>query len=105
MRFPHVSALAGLVTLCAAGMAEAHYPICECHMAEGDTVQCTGGFSDGSKAPGVVLDVIAYDEQVLVKGRLGPDSTLSFPRPVQDFYVLFDAGPGHTVEIEHTAIK
>ncbi|CAO3437722.1 hypothetical protein FBZ82_108154 [Azospirillum brasilense] len=105
MKTHRLFALAGLFALCAAGAAEAHYPICECRMVEGETVQCTGGFSDGSKAPGVVLDVIAYDEQVLVKGKLGPDSTLSFPRPAQDFYVLFDAGPGHTVEIEHTAIK
>ncbi|MBP2228703.1 hypothetical protein J2847_001994 [Azospirillum agricola] len=99
------AALAALAALCAASTAQAHYPICECRMADGRTVVCTGGFSDGSKAPGVVLDVIAYDEQVLVKGKLGEDSTLSFARPAQDFYVLFDAGPGHTVEIEHTAIK
>ncbi|CAO3426309.1 hypothetical protein [Azospirillum doebereinerae] len=85
--------------------AHAHYPICECRMADGQTVVCTGGFSDGSKAAGVVLDVIAYDEQILVKGKLGADSTLSFPRPAQDFYVLFDAGPGHTVEVEHSSIK
>ncbi|MBP2309490.1 hypothetical protein GBZ48_25680 [Azospirillum melinis] len=102
----HVLAVAAaLSALCAATAAHAHYPVCECRMADGQTVVCTGGFSDGSKAPGVVLDVIAYDEQVLVKGRLGEDSTLSFPRPAQDFYVLFDAGPGHTVEIEHSAIK
>lgn len=99
------SLLAALFTLCAASAAEAHYPICECRMVDGQTVLCTGGFSDGSKAPGVVLDVITYDEQVLVKGKLGADSTLAFPRPAQDFYVLFDAGPGHTVEVEHSAIK
>ncbi|WP_040566469.1 hypothetical protein [Magnetospirillum molischianum] len=85
--------------------AEAHYPVCKCRMIDAGIVKCTGGFSDGSKAPGVVLDVISYDEQVLVKGRLGSDSTLSFPRPDQDFYVLFDAGPGQTVEIEHDSIK
>lgn len=104
-----VSALAALAAASALlgtmSVAHAHYPVCECTMADGQTVTCTGGFSDGSKAVGVVLDVIAYDEQVLVKGKLGADSTLSFPRPAQDFYVLFDAGPGHTVEIEHSAIK
>lgn len=95
-------AAAGVV---AASAAQAHYPICECKMADAKTVKCTGGFSDGSKAPGVTLDVISYDEQVLVKGKLGSDSTIIFPRPAQDFYVLFDAGPGHTVEVEHTSIK
>lgn len=100
-----ISVAAALAVLSAASTAQAHYPVCECRMVDARTVQCTGGFSDGSKAAGVVLDVIAYDEQVLVKGKLGPDSTLSFARPEQDFYVLFDAGPGHTVEIEHSAIK
>lgn len=104
-RIHALAVAAALSALSAATAAHAHYPVCDCRMADGQTVVCTGGFSDGSKAPGVVLDVIGYDEQVLVKGRLGEDSTLSFPRPAQDFYVLFDAGPGHTVEIEHSAIK
>ena len=104
-RLSALAVAAALSVLCAATAAHAHHPVCTCRMADSRTVVCTGGFSDGSKAPGVVLDVIAYDEQVLVKGRLGEDSTLSFPRPAQDFYVLLDAGPGHTVEIEHSAIK
>lgn len=85
--------------------AEAHYPVCKCEMIDAVRVTCTGGFSDGSKAPGLVLDVISSDEEVLLKGRLGSDSTLTFPRPDRDFYVLFDVGPGHTVEIDHHLIK
>ncbi|MDP3368191.1 MAG: hypothetical protein Q8S49_19430, partial [Pseudomonas sp.] len=27
-----------------------------------------------------------------------------FKRPDGEFYVLFDAGPGHVVEIDHTEI-
>jgi hypothetical protein len=97
--------LAAALSVAAIPAAHAHYPVCECRMADAKTVTCKGGFSDGSTAPGVVLDVISYDEQVLVKGKLGADSTITFPRPAQDFYVLFDAGPGHTVEVEHTSIK
>lgn len=97
--------LAVVVGLAAASSAHAHYPVCECKMMDAGTVKCTGGFSDGSTAPGVILDVISYDEQVLVKGKLDASSSITFPRPDQDFYVLFDAGPGHTVEVEHTAIK
>ncbi len=95
---------AGLV-VAVSSAAEAHYPVCDCKMIDAVTVQCVGGFSDGSAAPGVVVDVISYDEQVLIAGKLDEASTLRFPRPDQDFYVLFDAGPGHTVEVEHTAIK
>lgn len=52
----------------------------------------------------MTLDVIGYDEQVLVGGKLGDDSTLTFKRPDGEFYVLFDAGPGHVVEVDYADI-
>lgn len=84
--------------------ALAHNPMCDCVSVADDQITCTGGFSDGSGAPGVTLDVIGYDEQVLVGGKLGDDSTLTFKRPDGEFYVLFDAGPGHVVEVDHADI-
>lgn len=87
-----------------ASLAAAHNPVCVCE-PDGEAVVCTGGFSDGSKAPGVTLDVIAYDETILLKGKLGDNSRLRFKRPGGEFYVLFDAGPGHVVEIDHTEIR
>ncbi len=87
-----------------AGPAMAHNPMCQCEPIEGEQIKCTGGFSDGSGAPGVTLDVIGYDETVLVPGKLGDDSTLTFKRPAGEFYVLFDAGPGHVVEIDYADI-
>ncbi|MFI8744300.1 hypothetical protein ACIGKL_03975 [Pseudomonas sp. NPDC077186] len=87
-----------------APLALAHNPICQCEAGDGEEIVCTGGFSDGSGAPGVTLDVISYEEEVLVPGKLGEDSRLSFKRPDGEFYVLFDAGPGHVVEIDHTEI-
>jgi hypothetical protein len=86
------------------GTALAHNPMCECKEIENEQIRCTGGFSDGSGAPGVTLDVIGYDESILVPGKLGPDSTLTFKRPASEFYVLFDAGPGHVVEIDQADI-
>lgn len=88
----------------ASGPALAHNPMCECEPVGSDQIKCTGGFSDGSGAPGVTLDVIGYDEQALVASKLGEDSTLTFKRPTGEFYVLFDAGPGHVVEIDHADI-
>ncbi|MDF0729685.1 hypothetical protein P0Y43_02940 [Pseudomonas entomophila] len=88
----------------AATPALAHNPMCDCVPQGSDQIKCTGGFSDGSGAPGVTLDVIGYDEQVLVPGKLGDDSTLTFKRPDGEFYVLFDAGPGHVVEIDYADI-
>ncbi|RMQ50069.1 hypothetical protein ALQ04_02412 [Pseudomonas cichorii] len=88
-----------------AGNALAHNPMCECKQIDSEQIRCTGGFSDGSGAPGVTLDVIGYDETILVPGKLGEDSTLTFKRPSAEFYVLFDAGPGHVVEIDQADIE
>ncbi|NWB90963.1 hypothetical protein [Pseudomonas agarici] len=83
----------------------AHNPLCECKQVDSEHIRCKGGFSDGSDAPGVTLDVIGYDETILLPGKLGADSTLTFKKPGTDFYVLFDAGPGHVVEIDQADIQ
>ncbi|THF66153.1 hypothetical protein E6C76_04655 [Pseudothauera nasutitermitis] len=98
-------ALAGGLLCALAGAAAAHNPVCTCESVDAQRIRCTGGFSDGSKAPGVTLDVIAYDETILINGKLGADSTLVFNRPKGEFYILFDAGPGHVVEIDHAEIE
>jgi len=90
--------------LCGAGAAHAHNPMADCKPVDGENIQCTGGFSDGSGAPGVTLDVISYDEEILVPGKLDENSRITFARPDKDFYVLFDAGPGHVVEIDQSEI-
>ncbi|MEL5879211.1 hypothetical protein [Cereibacter sphaeroides] len=99
----HATAL-GLAMLCATP-ALAHNPIAECAATQGGTIVCRGGFSDGSGAAGVTLDVISYDEDILIPGKLGDDSRLQFERPEGEFYILFDAGPGHVVEIDYHDIE
>lgn len=44
---------------------------------------------------GLTLDL---DGSTLVAGKLAADSTLTFKKPVQPFYVLFEIGPGLQVE-------
>jgi len=100
----HARMGATALLLCAAGVAQAHNPMADCKSVEGENIQCTGGFSDGSGAPGVTLDVISYDEEILVPGKLDENSRITFARPDKDFYVLFDAGPGHVVEIDQSEI-
>lgn len=93
----------GLTALSTAALA--HNPIAHCQKKKPDSIFCKGGFSDGSDAAGVTLDVISYDEKILIPGKLGKDSTLTFKKPKGEFYVLFDAGPGHIVEIDHAEIQ
>jgi len=40
-----------------------------------------------------------------VPGKLGQDSSLTCKKPDGEFYVLFDAGPGHIVEIDQADIE
>ncbi|WLH14351.1 hypothetical protein PSH58_08535 [Pseudomonas hefeiensis] len=101
----YLNSLALLLCAGASSNALAHNPMCECKAIDAEQIQCTGGFSDGSGAPGVTLDVIGYDETILVPGKLGADSTLTFKKPNAEFYVLFDAGPGHVVEIDQADIE
>lgn len=95
-----------VVTTLASGAvsALAHHPFGVCK-SDGADVVCTGGFSDGSPAPGVALEVYDYAHTPVLKGKLGDDSTLRFARPQGPFYVLFDVGPGHTVEVDHSEIR
>jgi hypothetical protein len=102
LRFGLSTLTAGLAM--AAGQAYAHNPVCTCEAVGEEEIRCTGGFSDGSGAPGVTLDVISYNEDILVPGKLGDDSSMTFARPNDEFYILFDAGPGHVVEVDHTEV-
>lgn len=79
--------------------AWAHSPHCQCKL-DGEYIICQGGFSDGTGAAGTVLDVISYDEEILLSSTLDDQSRIRFPRPDGDFYILMDAGPGHIVEID-----
>lgn len=93
-----------ITLLCAAAGAAAHEPIAKCVLLDAQTVRCRGGFAHVEDAPGKVMEVIALDGTVLVDGRLGADSTLTFQKPTQPFYVLFHPFPGHQVAVEHDEI-
>lgn len=96
--------MAAALLLASCSSAYAHHPTARCRYLDADTIQCQGGFTDGGGAQGVVLDVIAYDERILVSGKLGKDSTMTFKKPSDEFYILMDAGPGHVVEIDHSEV-
>lgn len=66
--------LAAFAALSASTAAWAHNPVAECKAIDEQTIKYEGGFSDGSKAAGVTLDVISYDEQVLVPVPAGARS-------------------------------
>lgn len=99
-----LSLLLAALVLGSSGPTLAHGIFCQCHSVADGQVRCDGGMSDGTGLPGATLDVMGYDEKTLISGKLGDDSSYTFTKPDGEFYVLLELGPGHTVEIDHTAI-
>ena len=92
-----------MVTLTTAG-AFAHTPICACYDNGDGTVLCEGGFSDGASASGVAIKIYDGADALILEGKMNEDSEFEFDKPDGDYRVVFDAGPGHEVEIDGSDI-
>ncbi|MUM76656.1 hypothetical protein GKC30_03300 [Pseudodesulfovibrio sp. F-1] len=80
--------------------AMAHAAICSCFDNGDNTITCEGGFSDGSSAAGVRVFVRDANDTTVARGAMNDDSEFTFDKPAGAYTVLFDAGPGHQVEIQ-----
>lgn len=80
--------------------AVAHTPLCNCYDNGDGSITCEGGFSDGSSAAGVVMYVEDNSGNTLLKGKMDEDSEFIFDKPDSAYTVVFDAGEGHTIEID-----
>ncbi|MBK1699443.1 hypothetical protein [Thiococcus pfennigii] len=94
----------GLVAGLWLSTAVAHTPLCSCYDNGDGTLLCEGGFSDGSSAAGVDVRVVDADGGVILEGKMNENSEFELDRPDGDFTIVFDAGPGHAVEIPASAI-
>lgn len=88
-----------LAFLAMSAVAFAHSPLCDCFDNGDGTVTCEGGFSDGSSASGVKMVVQDGAGKVLKEGKMNVDSEFTFDKPEGAYMVVFDAGEGHTVEV------
>lgn len=77
-----------------------HTPLCTCYDNGDGTIVCEGGFSDGSSASGVEVKVLDKKGNVLFQGKMDEFSEYVFDKPTGDYKVVFDAGPGHEVEVD-----
>jgi hypothetical protein len=93
------SAASALALTLATTTALAHTPLCSCYDNGDGTVLCEGGFSDGSSATGVGIRVLDANDNVVIEGEMSEYSEFEFDKPDGDYKVVFDAGPGHDVEI------
>jgi hypothetical protein len=97
--------LAGLVIvsiliLSLAILVKAHTPLCSCYDNGDGTITCEGGFSDGSSASGVSMTVKDKEGDILLEGKMDEFSEFTFDKPEIAYKVIFDAGPGHVVEVK-----
>lgn len=81
-------------------IAAAHSPICDCFDNGDNTITCEGGFSDGSSAAGVNMYIKDSSGKDLYVGKMSQDSEYTFEKPKGDYMVIFDAGGGHSVEVD-----
>lgn len=81
-------------------IAFAHTPLCSCYDNGDGTITCEGGFSDGSSGAGVETAVQDKSGKVLIKGTMNEDSEFTFKKPCVPYKVIFNAGPGHVVEVD-----
>ncbi len=82
-----------------AGAASAHTPLCSCYDNGDGTVECEGGFSDGSSAAGVKMLVLDAKGATVHSGKMDANSGFTFKKPAGDYTVRFDAGEGHKIDI------
>lgn len=105
LRTTAVAALLALpVGAALTGPASSHTPLFSCYDNYDGTLFCEGGFSDGSSAAGVGIRVIA-DGETVFESALDGNSTLEFDKPSGDYTVIFDAGPGHVIEVQSGNIE
>lgn len=99
-----IRALLAVSLACMAVHAWAHEPVAKCYLLDTSTVRCRGATNDGEEMPGSRMEVLSLNGSTLVESALDASSTLTFKKPAQPFYVLFDAGPGLQVTVEQDEI-
>ena len=107
-----------LVLVLIASQAFAHTPLMSCYDDGDGVIICEAGFSDGSSAAGAKVYVVEaedykgdpegkelYDGKLVIfKGEMDEFGEFTFKKSETPYIVIFDAGPGHTVEVEEEDI-
>ncbi len=83
----------------AASAAYAHTPLMICFDNGDNTITCQGGFSDGSSAAGVLMQIQTPSGRIILSGRMDSTAEFTFQKPRGDFMVVLDAGPEHQVRV------
>lgn len=76
-------------------------PVCTC-WNDGPDIRCETGWSHGYPVAGARIDLIGYDEHVLLSIKTDDKGRVHFARPKGEFYVLMidKRNNGQTVEVD-----
>ncbi|WP_047047748.1 hypothetical protein [Vibrio mexicanus] len=80
--------------------ALAHTPLFSCYDFGDNIILCEGGFSDGSSASGVEVLVLDANGAELINSAINEDGEIEFEKPAGEYKVQFNAGPGHSIEVD-----
>lgn len=91
-------ALAGMLLI--PSFANAHTPLFSCYDMGDNTIECEGGFSNGSSASGVKVFIKDASGAEIQNAALDENSYITITKPSGDYTVTMDAGEGHAVVVK-----
>lgn len=51
------------------------------------------------------ISMLSYEDKLLWSGKLDAQSQIRFKRPDGRFYLRFEGGAGHTLELDHHEVQ
>lgn len=88
-----------LIVLTVPTLSFAHTPLFSCYDSGDGTVLCEGGFSDGSSASGVEINLFDATNKLVKQTAINEDGEVEFTKPAGEYSVQFNGGPGHAITI------
>lgn len=92
--------LAATLMIATPSLSFAHSAIFDCYDNGDSTISCQGGYSDGSSATGVKIQVLDASGKVLESGMLDANSECTMKKPAGGYTVSFVGGDGHSLAID-----
>ncbi len=81
-------------------LAMAHSPIFDCYDNGDGTIMCQGGFSDGSSAAGVKVNVLDGSGAAVQNLVLDANGEITIDKPAGAYSMQLDAGEGHAITVD-----
>ncbi len=85
--------------------AQAHFPLLTCTLTVKQQLLCIAGFSDGSLAGKVSLNVFNYDDQAMLTVVTASDGSVTINPPIGEYYIVFDPDHESPAEFDYVQLN